>query len=78
MKTAELPLQNSDSKDIEDRPKQNEKSRTVKHQEQENLILIMIKAEKEMEFETLLKATKQNWNIVMLGKIWTKVNWKLN
>lgn len=78
MKTAELPLQNSASKVIEDRPKQNEKSRTVKHQEQENLILIMIKAEKEMEFETLLKATKQNWNIVMLGKIWTKVNWKLN
>lgn len=78
MKPAELPLQNSDSKDIEDRPKQNEKSRTVKHQEQENLILIMIKAEKEMEFETLLKATKQKWNIVMLGKIWTKVNWKLN
>lgn len=37
----------------------------------------MIKAEKEMEFETLLKATKQKWNIVMLGKIWTKVNWQL-
>lgn len=78
MKTAELPLQNSASKVIEDRPKQNEKSRTVKHQEQETLTLIMIKAEKEMEFETLLKATKQNWNIVMLGKIWTKVNWQLN